>query len=228
MRKATILIAIILSAVNAYSQHHFVQKLDSIATIIFPDTPKTKVADINSGFFYSTPNVRYIALVQDFRAQKFSLTADSLDSFYSGVTDGVSEASNTKGKLISKKNIVIDGFKGMEFEYESNLNPNVPNYRFQRMVLLNGKLYNYSFWTFKDSVKNNTVKKDIFFRSFHIIGNKENIKQYNNEGVAYNLAYLFGKLVGYCIMLTLAFLLIRWIIRLFRRNRQINNSDNIS
>ena len=133
-----------------------------------PDTPKVKSTGIYTGYFISNPKERYIAFIQPLDSATIADVKDHISSFYGGVIKGVIGAVNTKGTLIYKKDIIIDGVQGMEFEYLSTLNPKVPDVRFQRCVFFNDKVYNLCHWVFTDSVKETEQNRMQFFNSFHI------------------------------------------------------------
>jgi hypothetical protein len=215
--KILFLLTLVSNFNTGYCQVRIKIQVDSLCEITFPEVPQTNDMDNNKVYYLNNPRTNYFVLVQDLTNGKISLTADSLDSFYQGTIEGVLESKSTKGRLIYQKKILIDGFKGMEFEYQSNLNPKLPDIRFNRIILLNEKLYNYSFWTFKDSIKTYSAEKERFLNSFHITANKEKIKQYNNEGLAYNLGSLFGRFLGFALTITVLFFLVKGIIVIYRK-----------
>lgn len=104
---------------SAFGQKNFIQNLDSLCIVTFPDTPKVKSSGINTGYFISNKKERYIAMVQTFDKATINDFKDQLPSFYEGVIKGVLETSNTKGTLIYKKNIIMDGIQGIDL----NTNP---------------------------------------------------------------------------------------------------------
>jgi hypothetical protein len=116
MKKTSFTLLIIFCALTAYCQHNFVINLKNVATITFPDTPKINKSSQDT--VYTTVNNGAIYLAGAMDAQKSLkelLTKHVLDSMYNGVITGTLESSH--GKLIYKKNIIVNNLEGMEFGY---------------------------------------------------------------------------------------------------------------
>lgn len=189
--KRLLLLFLLSNSAVAFSQSAFKLTIDSLSTVSLPGKPSLKKNDTTTVYFIHQYSAEYIILVQDFKKRKdFVLHQDSLSAFYQGVVEGgVGAARNST--LLSKNEVTVNGFKAIDFEYkvDSTLLPDV---RFQRSIILNKQMITYCFWTFSDSAKINTPKKDAFFKSIAIIADKNKTKQYTQG----NLATVLGSFAG--------------------------------
>ena len=104
MRKIIYFFFFFLNFSIAYCQHSFKQNLGNIATINFPDTPKTKNIQSINLFYCSYDNLLYIAQASELESSlKDLLKNDKNDTLYNSFIQ--SELKSTNGKLFYEKAI---------------------------------------------------------------------------------------------------------------------------
>jgi len=211
MRKATIIIAIILSAANAYSQHPFVQNLNDIATITFPDTPKANNIKGYTLYILKKNDLAYLAEASSIRqGLRDLLSPNGLDSTYNGFIQGFVSSSN--GKLLYKKNTSSNGLNGIEFECLGSKN-NRKFYSRNRLFFCNNILIDYSVLS-ADSVQSDDKRVSTFFNSFKLTIKKTQIRQDNFVELGYRAGKIIGVLLVLAVISSIGGLIVFLIIKL--------------
>jgi len=166
-------------------------KIDSLATVTLPGKPASKKNDTGAVYFYKRYASEYIVYLQNFKYyKKFSLRQDSLSAFYEGVVEGHLQLPHSK--LLSKNEVIVNGFKAIDFAYKADSTHGLPDVRFQRAIFLDHYMITFSYWTSSDSLQKNLPNKEAFFNSIAIIADKDKTKQYTDEVMAFNLGGLLG------------------------------------
>jgi len=222
MKRIILFLFFVLSISTGFGQSAFKKDLRNVVEISFPVPASFKIVGTDTVYYARQYSSYYFALSKDFSGDpNFTVEKDSLDSFYEGVIRGT--VATAKGALIKQNFFLINGLRGVEFEFVSTDNPHLPNLRFQRSLYLNKKLVNYSYWTVSDSLGINASKKDQFFNSISIKADKNNLKQYTeSKDLLTKIQRAVGStvpLVISAVMLICSVVLIILLIK--RRNKNI-------
>jgi hypothetical protein len=203
MKRYFVIVFIALAnSITAYSQHPFKQDLEGVATITFPDT--TKVDTISTGKVYilNYNNTIYWAQHADIKEGVNDLLSnDNLDSTYNHFITGVLKGS--KGKIIYKNNITINGLYGVELGF-TTITKGRQYYCYQQTLYLNDDLISYSVWSL-DSLKKDDKKITGFFKTFKLTINKDDIRQSKASKLGYKFGYVVGILLIIGIVVLLGF-----------------------
>jgi hypothetical protein len=164
--------------INVFGQAPVKQDFDQLASISFPDKPTVSDLPNGMGLLYKSvksPN-SYAMLLFKFKADDIMVTdTTTLRNFYEGVVSGAANPDKAK-TLLYTKNISIDNYKGIEFEYKDATTPAQPRFVYQRVLFMKTRAYIYSFSTPDDSNATNKTERDNFFNSFSILD--KSVKQY--------------------------------------------------
>lgn len=215
LMKKILVILLLLNTGIAFSQSGVKVKLENLAEVTFPAAPVTKTVENQEVSFLKDSTAYYLTISKDMsKLPGFSLQKDSLNEFYTGIIEGTIKTSG--GKLIYKKDILIDGFKAIEFKY-TIINPNLPALSFQRTVFLNGKIISCTFMTSEENLKTNEPKRDAFFKSITVTADKSITKQYTDNNSAFKAGYSIGYILGLVIGIGIIVLIIVGAILLIKR-----------
>lgn len=177
--KYLILITILFGTktTELFGQNWLSQILTEQVSIDFPSEPVLSDTLGIKTFSYSDADASYLMNIRDLgKLKNFQLKENELENFYNKIIEGTIQGS--QGELISKSQFTMSGFKGIEIEYTSSVNPDLPNLRFKRIILLNTTIYLYDFWTVLENKEQTHTDRDKYFNSFTIIGDTATIKQY--------------------------------------------------
>jgi len=202
---------ILLSCADAHSQPGYKQNFSDLATIAFPDTPKTTNNSGTITYKTTSDSNSYIVLVIDLQGKTTLSSAADLDTFYQGVIEGtVNPAKHTE--IIYRKNILLEGQKALEFEYSFRADPSKTAFVYQRCVFFNNKAFAIMFATFNNKQTNNITLKDKFLNSFSITADKKTTRQFSNtSNLAYILGHALGKFFAYALIIGMLLLIVTLI-----------------
>jgi hypothetical protein len=189
MKKALLCFLVLLYSITAFCQHLYKQNLNHVAQITFPDTPKMQ--HDNAGTFYSVTVDRNIYLAQVAIAKKSLrdlFTSHLNDSIYSGVIEGTLTAS--KGKLLYKRKITVNGLDGVEFSYRAKIK-SLNYYRYHQAFYFNNTLVLYGYWT-PDSLQSDNKAIKAFFGTFKVTLPDDEVRQDNVSDIAFRFGYVLG------------------------------------
>jgi hypothetical protein len=213
--KKLLVILLLLNAGIAFSQSATKVNLDNLTQVTFPGKPADKGFENQKVYFLKDSTAYYLALSKNMsKLPGFSLQKDSLNEFYTGIIEGTVKTAG--GKLIYKKDILIDGFKAIEFEYTLT-NPNLPALSFQRSIFLNGKIISCNFMTSEENLKTNEPKRDAFFKSITVTADKSTIKQSTGADTAFKVGYSIGYIIGVVFSLAVLIAIIVGVVFLIKR-----------
>ncbi len=194
MKKTIVIILFNFFLLSAYSQHIYKLDLNHVASITFPDTPKTKPNSVGIISTLVFDGKLYIAQVTPFhKSFKDLFTTNLNDSVFSGVIKG--SLNSSKGKLLYKKNITVNGLDGVEFCYTAKIG-DVNYYRYHQTFCFNKTLVLYALWS-KDSLRSDSKDLKSFFRTFKL--NSNNVG--GDDSTAYQLGHIAGKAIGVIIVI---------------------------
>jgi len=188
MRKILITFILIFSSVASYCQHPYKQNLQDLATIIFPDTPKTKVISDETFYYSRDKGSTYLCEAMSLTTSLSDiLKGNSLDSLYTVFIN--SALAPTASHAFYKNNIVVNDLKGVEFGFRLQAKGRT-FYSYQNVFYLNDVLINYSYLT-PDSISKDDNKITDFFKTFKLAIKKEEIRQSNAAELGHITAYIF-------------------------------------
>jgi hypothetical protein len=182
MKKKLIIIFLLSLSFSTYGQRSYLQNLDSVATITFPNTPS--IENTETGKFYSLKigDVIYIAQ-SDIAEKNFKdlFTRHLSDSIYDGVIEGTVTA--LKGKILYRKKISLKGLEGVEYGYKAKIKDS-DYYCYQQAFFFNHNFILYGYWS-PDSLKTNDKGLRTFFGTFKLTINDDEIRQGNASDLGY-------------------------------------------
>lgn len=197
MKRTLFSFIFILTAFYASAQRPYKQNLAGLATIDFPAAPKAADTMGHSTYVYKDSSVLYIVLAKEYGKDESMLNADKIDEFYDGTVRGILKQAN--GMLVSKKPFEIKGLKGIDIVYTAAANPNLPDLRFERILLINNTVFNFDFWIDAKNKDAAAAARDRFFNSLAII-NGPAPEQGNKDQTAFNIGYLIGQVTVWVIV----------------------------
>ena len=169
MRKAILALFTSFLTISAYGQHtlRYLQNIANNAIIIFPDTPRITKGVTSIGY-----EVDYNDMI--YAASSYGVKEGSIDFFYRNFANSLYQQSianflkTIHGKLIYKKDVTVDGVKGVEFECHGNLDT-TGYYLFYRFFYYDKKLITEGIW-FKREAQRNDERLNAFFSTFKFTG----------------------------------------------------------
>ena len=196
--------------------------MTSFSSIKFPIVPE-RIDNFQETIFTATDSEGvYIVSLRKMPGSANNLSKEELPEFYKGVSEGAINATN--GKLINKKDININGCKGIEINYVSNSNPQLPSARFKQIIFVNEYLISCDFWAFDEQKEQTKETKEKFFNSLSIIIDNETEKEISNQKGSYdkeyNIGYQIGKIIGLLVFLGVAIGIIFLIRFLIKKNKK--------
>ncbi|WP_111684166.1 hypothetical protein [Winogradskyella tangerina] len=193
------LITLLLITNLSFSQEWSKTELTDFVSIEFPISPEK--TNQNGSIYYSTSDDigAYMVTIKDLGNQK--ITVSGLPEFYQGVISGALKAVN--GELLEKKVFQLNGIKGIEIAYLANSNPQLPNLRYKRILVVNNNFVSYEFWTFKENEQLATINKDKFFNSISISADKVIEPKEKETNFAYEIGFMLGKIISYLLIIGL-------------------------
>ncbi len=188
MRKILITLILIFFSFDSYCQHPYKQNLQDIATITFPDTPKTKIISAETFYYFHDKGSTYICEAMPLSTSLSDiLKGNSIDSLYTVFIN--SALAPTKSHTFYKNNIIANDLKGVEFGFKFQAKGRTC-YSYQNVFYLNDVLINYSYLSL-DSLNKNDKRITDFFKTFKLTIKKEEIRQSNAAELGHITAYIF-------------------------------------
>ena len=169
MRKIILALFTSIVTIAAYSQHklNYVQNIANEAIVSFPDTPRITTHLTSVAYEVAYTDVIY-------SASSYGVEEGSVDFLYRNFASSLYRESianflkTIHGKLIYKKEITVDGVKGVEFECHSTQDT-VGYYLYYRTFYYNKKLISEGMW-FSQPVQRNDERLNSFFSTFKFTG----------------------------------------------------------
>nr|WP_068892083.1 hypothetical protein [Pedobacter panaciterrae] len=212
MKKNLCTILLLFSAIFVFAQNPYKQNLVDLATITFPQKPETSDTLGNNSAYIMDSTAIYSTSTRELDSDRLlQIHSDKLSEFYDGTIRGFLDAA--QGKLISKKPFEMDGLKGVEIEFIATANPNLPDLRFARFILVNNTLITVYFMTLSENKQATQTARTQFLNSLTITADKTSLTQ----GVDNPTAYAIGSIIGTLMAWTVIFGVIAGIILLIRK-----------
>lgn len=189
----------------AFCQLTYTQNLKQIAQIKFPERPVVKELPKGITLYYcKTDSGIYFAQVASYKKSLSELLTSGVNqNIYDAYINGNVNSSN--GKLIYKKNILINNLDGVAYLYHSTL-PKRTFYSYSRLVFLNDTLLNFSLLS-KDPLLNNDPKLIEFFTSLKLTVPANEIVSSNTDELASRFSFA-GVILLVLILLVLGYVFI--------------------
>lgn len=218
MKRIVLTLSLLVFSVSAFCQLKYTLDLKGLAQINFPDTPEVNNPTPEVVVFIARSDAPgYMAAVSPARVSvKEMLAGEGLESIYSGCIEGSLNVS--KGKLLYRKNVLIDQLKAVEFAYKAVGTRNT-FYAYNRVLFLNDTLLVYSLISYTPLKQGDeNIRK--FFSTFKLKLKPENIRQNTSTELAYKMGTISGKAAATSLMLLAVVCVILLIKKLFFRRAE--------
>ena len=165
LKRILIAVVFIMACLPAFAQHPFTQKLNDLATITFPDTPKLNKTAKNLYYSVEVNGVVYMASVGSWSSGPFDdFSHDLPDTAYAALIREVKGFSD--GRVFFEKKIKINDLKADEYGY-SSLSDSMTYYRYHRALYLKNKMIIFGFNAY-DSLKIDQRALKDFYATFKV------------------------------------------------------------
>ena len=224
MKKNLCTILLLFSAIFVFAQNPYKQNLADLATINFPQKPEILDTLGNNSAQVIDSTAIYAASTGELDSdQLLQIHSDKLSEFYDGIIRGFLDAA--QGKLISKKPFEIDGLKGVEIEFIATANPNLPNLRFARFILINNTLITVYFMTSSENKQATQTARTQFLNSLTITADKTSLTQGIDQPVAYAIGSIIGILLAWAVILSVIAGVVLLIRRITTKKKTIDKAE---
>lgn len=224
MKKNLCTILLLFSAIFVFAQSPYKQNLVDLATINFPQKPE-KFDTLGNNLAQVIDSIAiYSASTRELDSdQLLQIHSDKLSEFYDGNIQGFLDAA--QGKIISKKPFELDGLRGVEIEFITTANPNLPDLRFARFILVNNTLITVYFMTWSENKQATQTARTQFLNSLTITADKTSITQGVDHPVAYAIGSIIGKLVAWVVMLGVIAGVVLLIRRITTKKKPLDKAE---
>src|ERR1700722_13173188 len=143
MKKNLLILLIAILPFAAFSQQGYKLNLNHVATLTFPDTPKSAMSSGQKVFSYSHGDTLYIATAAPINRFLGVFGSALNNSYYTGVIKGTLKEAH--GKLFYRKSIKMGDRDGVEFAYKATFD-SVTYYCYHQAFNVNNTLIFYGYW----------------------------------------------------------------------------------
>lgn len=224
MKKNLCTILLLFSAIFVFAQSPYKQNLVDLATINFPQKPE-KFDTLGNNLAQVIDSIAiYSASTRELDSdQLLQIHSDKLSEFYDGNIQGFLDAA--QGKIISKKPFELDGLRGVEIEFITTANPNLPDLRFARFILVNNTLITVYFMTWSENKQATQTARTQFLNSLTITADKTSITQGVDHPVAYAIGSIVGKFAAWIVMLGVIAGVVLLIRRITTKKKPLDKAE---
>ncbi|MGY3087216.1 hypothetical protein ACVWYF_000242 [Hymenobacter sp. UYAg731] len=205
------LLFFIFCALSGKAQHWNRVSIDDSTTVDFPGHVKRKKSVEKSvetlACFYQDEKAVYLTALQH-DAYGGNPIATELTQFYDEALKGTLSAAGG-GQIIAQKPFTVNGFNGIEAQYETPNKPDLPRVKFVRLLIANGTFYSQSFWTNSEQDPEIIERRNHFFSSFHTEVKMTAPVDPETQTRAYKLGSLMGSLVFYGALVAIFVAIVR-------------------
>lgn len=205
------LLFFIFCAVAGQAQHWKRFSIDDSTTVDFPGNVKRKKSVEKTVetqvYFCQDEKAIYITFLQH-DAYGGNPIATELTKFYDGALKGTLSAAGG-GQIIAQKPFIVNGFNGIEAQYETPNKPDLPRVKFVRLLIANGTFYSQSFWTNSEQDPEIIERRNHFFSSFHTEVKMTAPVDPETQTRAYKLGSLMGSLFFYGALVAVFVVIVR-------------------
>ncbi|MBV8391458.1 MAG: hypothetical protein JO080_16750 [Mucilaginibacter sp.] len=182
MKKTILTLLISILTISAYSQNllNHLQNIGGTATVFFPDSPRINKVDNGLVYEANYNNILYTASTANVKLGPLDIFYKNFkESFYRGVLIGF--AKSIHGKILYKKDIVVDGVNGIEYEGKGTFD--TTNYYITyRSFYIDKKLVSQGMW-FKEPVSQNDPRLNAFCSTFKFIEKPKNRSSWSDKAL---------------------------------------------
>ena len=205
MKQYLLIFLFLFNGYYLFGQNPYKQNIANLVSVTFPEKPSISdtLGNMVTKFIDSTG--MYTVINREIDPQQLLFKPDKLAEFYDPIIKGY--VKGTKGKLIEKKIFEVQGFKGIEIETVASPNPNLPDLRYARMILLNNTLITINFWTLSENKQATETARKQFFNSLTINADQTTITQGNNPS-GYSIGVIIGKILIWATLIGIVAVLI--------------------
>ncbi|MGY3213605.1 hypothetical protein [Mucilaginibacter sp. HD30] len=188
LKPIIVTLTFLLISITTFGQYTFIQKLGSIATVAFPDTPKTIDVSGVKQYLINHDGITYqAALMHVNKGLKNIFNSASTDSVFNDYVTQFLES--TKGTLLYKDKITLNGHEAIQFGFKTKVKDR-QLYGYYRVANLNDTLVTCGLIA-SDLVPKDHQALKTFFNTFKVISVAE-LEKID----ASNTAYRFGEGIG--------------------------------
>lgn len=192
-------IFILLTTHSLTAQDWDSTQLNNFASITFPFKPN-RMDTLGQTFFSGQDAFGlYVVSVHDVSGNpNMQVRPSKLPDIYQKHLAGALEEA--KGKLISQKDFIVNGLKGLDVMYQGPAGTTLPEIRYKRVLFVNNVLFSYEVWTTKELQEFVLPSRDKFFNSFSI--NLADPRQFTHSDADHNyqVGYAIGRVVGFLVV----------------------------
>ncbi|MCB2410556.1 hypothetical protein [Hymenobacter lucidus] len=182
-------------------------KLNGSTTVAFPEPAEKKEVQGQQTYNVRSGNNTYIVTAQKDAFDSDPELADQ-QKFYDSVLEGAM-SQLADAQLVAKRPFEKNGFVGLEAQFNTALQTDIPQTLFMRIILVDGTLFIQNFVTSVNVDQAAVADQDRFFNSFQTSARKTAYAEPGTHGPAYAIGKLMGRLVVYGGLLALVIFLIR-------------------
>ncbi|MCW3117384.1 MAG: hypothetical protein JWM28_1466 [Chitinophagaceae bacterium] len=226
MKKILSTILLLFSILQLFGQTGYKQKIRELISITFPQKPEILDTLGQSSYQFMDSSAVYSVIAQKIDQEKMAVETDQISEIYDNLIKGMLNAS--QGKLISKKQFEIDGLKGSDIESVSKANPNLPDLRFRRILLVNNTIFTINFWTLSENRQTTETARTKFFNSLTIIADKTTLSQGTEKSGLFTFGYITGIFFSWVFIAGVIAGIILLIRRLTRKKKNPSASLTLS
>lgn len=214
----------------AFSQSWVTTEVTDFAIIDFPVASELTETGAETVFSASDANAVYGVTIRKLSDQEsLQITQDEIPNLYQGFASGAVNAVG--GEIVSMNEIIIDEISGLEIEYKTHPDYELPGQRFKRIIYVNQNIISIDFWPLAEDDALMIENRAKFFDSFSInLDEIANIEAPLNSqetvaSTAYKIGYVVGLIMSFLLFVGLLvglFFLIRYLIRRSTKNPTIS------
>ena len=211
----------------SFSQEWVETRIPGVGVLNFPS--EAELFDQQGVLVYKVENqdAFYLLSLYEMDPKYSSGIKENLNEFYRGNIQGAIEAA--QGKLISQKDITIDGVEAMDLSYTSVSNPELPKLRYKRLVFVSPFVVSVEFMPKTANEANILEQKFKFLNSLKLDANIEetytidtNVEQSEAFEKGYSIGYILGRIVFFVLFLGgIIVIIIFFVMRSNKRKKSI-------
>jgi|GEM_PF-3167019 len=208
------LLLFLLLPYSFYGQTSYKQNLIDVAVINFSGKPEILDTLGKKLYNLSAENLQQSVVLSNYAPNdKFELGEGELSRFYDGFISGT--LKSTGGKLLYRKDVIIDGMKAVEFEFTISPGKAQTDHGFQRIIYTDKGIFILSYLLMAGERASREKEREIFFNSFQFTIEKQSILQFTTAKAnkTYDNAFLAGQIAGYVLIAGLFVLIIVLLTR---------------
>lgn len=220
-KQFTLLVVLICCSFISRSQKWESKNISNIVAVSFPDSVEEQKQNDVQIFISQTATLVFAASLKEVKNNEVLQSEADLDSVYNATFKALTD--NGQWKLLNKEKIMVGNLKAMDAQLCYMQFDTIPLYFYFRVICLNHIVY--CLFVSK-AIEFNSIElaaKDRFLNSFKVTSDSIKLIQFDSSAgnIAYNIAYKFGKLIGYLMVPLLIVLIIYGLRRFFKKKKKL-------